>query len=149
MTGAATQPAANSKLLRGIHTGCGEKPQIGRAFQFDGSNSVGVFFTVTDHSNGNKKMAGLVIAAPIGPGGVEAALLSDDASHFGTSVNPMLQQLFSSWHPQATATGSNSQTGATTASASRSAAGGGAEPAAALHQVTLSDRSASVGIPDG
>jgi hypothetical protein len=141
--GTATQPAAMAKLLKGIHNGCGEKPQIGRVFQFRGTDSVGVFFTVTDHSNGDKRMAGLVIAAPTGPGSVEAALLSDDASNFGNSVNPMLQKLFSSWHP-----GGARQRGTTDASAAN---GSSAKPSgpAILHRVTLPDRSATVAIPEG
>jgi|SRR5450631_2089539 len=143
VSGATTQPTAIAKLLSGIHASCGEKPQIGRVFQFRGTNSVGVFFTVTDHSQGNKQEAGLVIAAATGPNSVEAALLSDDASHFGTSVNPMLQQLFSSWHPGGAPAGST---------ADSSAAHGTATPPAGpatLHQVVLPDRSAAVSIPDG
>lgn len=143
VSGATTQPTAITKLLKGIHSGCGEKPQIGRVFQFRGTNSVGVFFTVTDRSNGNKRMAGLVIAAATGPSTAEAALLSDDASHFGTSVNPMLQKLFTAWHP-----GGAAAAGAANASQARSNSAPSAGPAQ-LHRVVLPDRSASVAIPEG
>src|ERR1017187_3866691 len=47
-SGAGTQAAAMSKMLSSVHNNCGEKPRIGRVFQFTGSKSVGVFFTVTD-----------------------------------------------------------------------------------------------------
>src|ERR1035438_7719230 len=65
--GATTQPAALARLLSGGQTRGGEKPQIGRVFRFRGTNSVGVFFAVTDHSKGNKQVAGLVIATGTGP----------------------------------------------------------------------------------
>jgi len=32
---------------------------------------------------------------------MEAALVSDDASRFGTTVNPMLKELLDAWHPGA------------------------------------------------
>ncbi|MFZ0963437.1 MAG: hypothetical protein WAO35_21460 [Terriglobia bacterium] len=135
--GATSQPAAMSKMLRMVHNNCGERPQIGRVFKFRGTNSVGVFFMVVNHPQGNKQVAGMVIAAPSGPHQVEAALVSDDAARFGSTVNPMLKQLFSVWHP-----GGAGQ-------ASGSASGGRLGPPAALHRVVASDNSASVGIPDG
>jgi len=138
--GVTTQPAALASLLRSVHQSCGEKPQIGRAFQFRGTNSVGVFFTVTNHPQGNKPVAGLVIAASTGPGRIEAALLSDDASRFGTSVNAMLQQLLGVWNPG----------GGPAASGARPASSGGRSASApALRTVSASDNSASIGIADG
>jgi hypothetical protein len=135
--GAATQPAALANLLDGVQAKCGEKPQIGRVFQFRGTNSVGVFFTVTDHRTGSK-MAGLTIATATGPNQVEAALLSNDAARFGQTVNPMLEQLFGKWHPGGQA------------AASRSSSGDGHSASSArLHTVTASDNSASIGIAEG
>ncbi len=139
VAGTTTQPAAMAKLLSSVQTQCGEKPQIGRVFQFRGTNSVGVFFSVTNHPQGNKRVAGLVIANATGPDQVEAALLIDDAAHFGKTVNPMLKQLFNVWHPDAVAETSNS-------TSDRSAAGGSVP---ALHKVTLPDGTASVSIPAG
>jgi hypothetical protein len=149
VNGATTQAAAMTKLLSTVHAKCGEKPQIGKVFQFRGTNSVGVFFTVTDHPEGNIPLAGMVIAAATGPNQVEGAMLYDVASRFGTTVNPMLQQLSSVWHPGGAGAASGSPAGATTASAAGSATGGKAAPAAALHKVTLPDNTASVGLPDG
>src|ERR1039458_794174 len=94
VAGATTEAQAMSKILTSMQNTCGEKPQIGKVFQFKGTKTVGVFFTVTDHSKGNKKVAGLVMSAASGPRQVEAALLSDDAPRIGKTVNPMLQQLF-------------------------------------------------------
>ncbi|MGD0940543.1 MAG: hypothetical protein ABR905_12620 [Terracidiphilus sp.] len=142
--GATTQPAALAKLLTGVQSKCGEKPQIGRVFRFRGTNSVGVFFTVTDHRKGSK-VAGLAIATATGPNQVEAALLTDGVSRFGQTVNPMLKQLLSVWHP-----GSQSEATGTSAGAqSASADSGHSAPAARLRTVTASDNSASIGIPDG
>jgi len=136
VAGAGTQPAAMGKLLGSVQAQCGEKPQVGRVFRFRGTDSVGVFFTVTNHPQGNKRVAGLVIASVTGPAQVEAALLSDDAARFGQTVNPMLRQLFEAWHPDA----------GTAPAPVRSAPGA---PVPALHPVTLPDRTASVSIPAG
>jgi hypothetical protein len=143
--GATTQPAAMSKILTGMQNTCGEKPQIGKVFQFNGTNTVGVFFTVTDHSKGNKKVAGLVMSAASGPRQVEAALIFNDASRIGKTVNPMLQQLFSVWHPGGQSAASGSSAGGQSASGGNGHSG----PAARLHTVTAPDNSASIGIPDG
>jgi hypothetical protein len=145
VAGATTQAAAMSKILIGMQNTCGERPQTGKVFQFKGTKTVGVFFTVTDHSKGNKKVAGLVMSAASGPSQVEAALLSNDASRFGKTVNPMLQQLLSVWQPGGQSAASGSSAGAQTASAGNGHSG----PAARLHTVTAPDNSASIGIADG
>ena len=144
--GASTQAEAMSHVLRVVHNNCGEKPQIGKVFQFKGTNTVGVFFTVTNHAQNNTPVAGLVISAASGPHQVEAALVSDKASRFGKTVNPMLQQLFGVWQPGGQAAASSSAFSGKTAPT-----GGGASSSgpAQLRTVTLPDRSASVGVPDG
>ena len=143
--GASTQPAALAKLLSDVQVRSGEKPQVGRVFRFRGTNSVGVFFTVTDHSKADKQVAGLAIAAETGPNQVEAALLTNDASHFGQTINPMLQQLFGAWHPGGQTASSGSSTGAQSAPAGN----GPSASAVRLHTVVASDNSASIGIADG
>jgi len=145
VAGATTQPAAMSKILISMQKTCGERPQIGKVFRYKGTKTVGVFFMVTDHSKGNKKLAGLVLSAASGPRQVEAALLSDDAQRFGKTLNPMLKQLFSVWHPDSQPAASSSSAGAQSASTGSGHSG----PAARLHTVTASDNSASIGIPDG
>ena len=129
VAGATIQAAALSSMLSTVHKNCGEKRQIGRVFQFSGTNSVGVFFTVIDHPDGNIPLAGPVIAAASGPNQVQAAMLYDNVSRFGSTVNPMLQQLSNVWHPGAAPTASGSSDGANTASTTGSPAG--------LHQVVL------------
>ena len=143
--GATTQAAAMAKILTGMQNTCGERPQIGKVFQFKGTKTVGVFFTVTDHSKGNKKVAGMVLSAASSPSQVEAALLSDDARSIGKTVNPMLQQLFGAWHPDSQAAASGSAAGGQSASGGNDHSG----PAAHLHTVTAPDNSASIGIADG
>ena len=136
VAGATTQAAVLAKLLGQVQAKCGERPQIGRVFQFLGTNSVGVFYTVIDHRQGDKPMAGLAIATTTGPHQAEGALLTDDASRFGKSVNPMLQQLFGVWNPDAAAR-PGTPPGKSAARVS----------VPALHKVTLPDSTASASIP--
>jgi hypothetical protein len=135
--GVTTPAAAMSKVLRTLHNTCGEKPQVGKVFKVRGTDLDEVFFTVVNHQQGNKQVAGMLIATPTGPNRIEAALIYDDASRFGSTVNPMLTKLFSEWHPGGTG------------QASGSASGAGSAPPAALHRVMASDNSATVGIPNG
>ncbi|MGB8296457.1 MAG: hypothetical protein WCG85_13600 [Polyangia bacterium] len=108
-------------------------------------NEVSNTRSVTDHSKGNKKVAGLVMSAASGPGQVEAALLFNDASRFGKTVNPMLQQLLSVWQPGGQSAASGSPAGGqSTSSGKRHSAS-----SARLHTATASDNSASIGIADG
>ena len=135
--GATTPAAAMSKVLRVVHNNCGERPQVGKVFKMRGTNLDEAFFTVVDHPQGNKLVAGMVFATPSGPNRIEAAMIYDDASRFGSTANPMLTKLFNQWHP-----GGAGQ-------ASGPATGGGSAAAAPLHQVVAPDSSASVGIPNG
>ena len=99
--GVNSQAGGMASVLRAVHTGCGERPQIGRVFKFSGTDTVGVFFSVVNHPAGNVKVAGLVMAATNPSRKVEAALLSDQASRFSQTVNPMLKELLSQWSPGA------------------------------------------------
>ena len=133
--GTTSQAAGLGAMLRSIHNQCGEKPKVSQAFKVRGTDSVAIFFSVANHSRGNRPVAGMVLAAHTS-GGIEAALLTDAADHFSTSLNPMLMQLLGVWHP-----------GAVTRAPQ--ATGGSPAPPAKLHQVRAADGSASVGIPDG
>ncbi len=134
--GATSMAAAMGRVLSEVHQACGEKPNVGQVFRVKGTDSAGVFFTIVNHAQANRPMAGMVIAAQTGSNQFEAALVSDSADRFGQTVNPLLQQLFGAWHPGAT-TNPPSSTGK------------GVPPAVALQTVTLPDRTASVGIPQG
>jgi hypothetical protein len=131
--GASSEAGAMGMILSSLHRQYGDKPQVGKVFQVRDSNSVAVFFTLIKRNQGNAPIAGMLIASPNGAG-VEAALLTDEASRFGTSINPMLKSLFSAWHPGA----QNSA-----ASPAKSA------PAQALSPYVLPDGSASVSLPAG
>jgi hypothetical protein len=144
VSGVTTQAAAMGKILRNVHENCGERPEVGRVFRFKGTEAVGVFFTTVNHPGGNKRVAGLVIAAQTGARSVEAALVSDDASRFGTTVNPMLSQLYRAWHPGGGTAVTDRVEGA--------GPGAGASPAAfvpAMRRINLPDGSASVSLPSG
>ena len=130
--GATKTATAMASILRTIGENCGERPQIGQVFRARGTNSESVFFTVINHPRGNKLVAGLLIAVPSG-GQVEAALVSDEANRFGSTINPMLNRLFSEWHP----------------GGGGGAGGGRPAPLPPMHPVWNQDRSASVAIPAG
>jgi len=138
---ANTLPAAMASVLRQVHQACGERPVVGQVFRAKGSNSAGVFFTVVDHAQGDRQLAGLVVAAQ-GSNQMEAAVVADSANRFGQTGNGMLQQLYAVWNPG----------GATGPEAARPAATPAAEAPASsvpLHRVTAPDDSAAISIPDG
>lgn len=148
VTGATNQGSGLITMLRMVHNDCGERPQIGRVFRFRGTETVGVFFTAVNHPEGNKQMAGLVMATLNGSRQVEAAMLSDWSSRFGSTINPMLTKLFSLWHPEGAAvTGSASPGRSSALPSARGAGGGGAIPP--MHQVVLPDSTASFSVPSG
>jgi hypothetical protein len=146
VAGVTTQAAAMAKMLSTVHNNCGEKPQIGKVFQFTGTNSVGVFFTVTDHPDGNLPLAGMVIATATGPNQAEAAMIYDRAAQFGQTVNPMLQQLSSVWHPGGTPTAGGGTPGAGPASATPD---GNGATTPSMRQVSLPDGTATLSLPAG
>ncbi len=132
--GQTTEAGAMGAVLRSLHSQYGDRPQVGKVFQVRGTNSDAVFFTLVKRNQGNEQIAGMLIASKVAADRVEAALVTDDAARFGSSINPMLTTLFGVWHP-----GGGSQSSAPASSGS----------AAALHQYVLPDRSAAVSLPDG
>jgi hypothetical protein len=135
--GQANEAAAMGVVLRSLHNQYGEQPQVGKVFKVRDTNSFAVFFTLVKRNQGNVKVAGMLIVSRFTPNRIEAALVTDDAARFGSTVNPMLSKLFSVWHP------------GEAAPSSAAAEGTRSTPAAALRPYTLPDRSASVGVPDG
>ena len=146
--GADSQGAAMVAVLRMMHQNCGERPQIGQAFRMRGTDGVGLFFTVINHPAGNVPVAGLIIAAGSGPHKTEAALLSDSAIRFGSTINPMLTRLFSVWHPSGLP-GPAPAARESAPSPQAAPAAGPSSAAARLHTVAASDDSVRLGIPDG
>jgi len=148
--GATTQAGGMAAVLRAVHNNCGERPLVGPVFKFRGTETVGVFFTVVNHPAGNVKVAGLLMAAMTGSQQVEAALVTDEASRFGTTVNPMLRELFAEWRPGGAAATTNVAMRSDVPAASTPAS---IEPSAAaappLRMVSSADGTAVVGVPDG
>jgi hypothetical protein len=137
VAGAKTNAAAMVQMLVSMQNNCGERPRIGQLFRVRGTDSLAVFFTVVNHPQGNKRVAGMLIARTSGPNQVEAGMLSDDSARLGTTLNPMLKTLFGVWHP-----------GGDAPPAGR-AGGGRNAPPVKLHMAAAPDNSAYVAIPDG
>jgi hypothetical protein len=133
--GQTTEAGAMGAVLKSLHSQYGDKPVVDKVFQVRGTNSVAAFFTMVKKNQGNIQLAGMLIATRASAGHVEAALLTDEAARFGSTINPMLTTLFGVWHPGGEA------------HASQPAAPAG--NAAALQPYTLPDRSASVSLPEG
>jgi len=134
VAGQTTEAGAMGAVLRSIHNQYGDRPQVGRLFQVRGTQSVAAFFNVKKRNQGSGRWAGLIIAAKATTDHVEAAVVSDDASRFATTLSPMMKTLFGVWHPL---------------DAARTAGSGSNSAAGPLRQTVLPDRSASVGLPDG
>jgi len=131
--GQSTEAGAMGAVLRSLHNQYGDKPHVGKLFQVRGGDSVAVFFTMVNRHQGNMQLAGMIIVSRTSGDHVEAALMTDEAARFGSTINPMMTKLFSVWRPNG-------------ASSSQAAP---AAKVAALKLYTLPDRSASVSLPDG
>jgi hypothetical protein len=129
-----TEAGAMGSLLRSLHTDYGERPQVGKLFQIRNSQSVAAFFSIAKHNQGEGQLAGMIIAIKVTTDHVEAALVSDEASRFPSSLNSLMTTLFGVWHPF---------------EAARPAAAGFGSPDTSLKQFVLPDRSASVSLPNG
>jgi hypothetical protein len=132
--GQSTKAGAMGAILKNLHNQYGNRPQVGRVFRVKGTDSDAAFFTL-EKKQDNKRVAGLVIAAETGPNRVEAALLSDDASRFAQTVNPMMKTLFAQWHPVSAGSAKGSAQSA--------------PAAASMKRFTVKDGTASVELPDG
>ncbi len=143
--GANTPPAAMGSILKHLHSQYGNRPEVGRVFKVRGTESDAVFFTLTPRSPSMVPVAGMLLVSSA-PGHVEAALLSDDAKRFGTSINPMLQALFSNWTPGGKSLVVSNQNSRQTGGRSGDEESG---PAAALRPYRLQDGSAAVMLAEG
>ncbi len=132
--GQTSEAGAMGAVLHSLHSQYGDRPQVGKVFHVRGTNSMAVFFTLVNRNQGNAKLAGMLIASKASDH-VEAAVMTDDAARFGSTINPMLTTLFKTWHPAG--------------DSGRAAPAAASGQSAALQQYTLPDRSASVGLPQG
>jgi hypothetical protein len=122
--GQTTEAGAMGAMLKNLHNQYGDRPQVGKLFQVQGTQSVSAFFSI-----GTKHLAGIIIVAKVAESRVEAGVISGDAAHFGSNYNAMMKTLMTTWHPFEGAQ-----------------QGGGS--AAALHKYTTPDRTAWVELPD-
>ena len=143
--GASTPPAAMGGILKQLHRQYGERPVVGRVFKVRGTDSDAVFFTLTPHVSSMKPIAGMLLVSSA-PGHIEAALLSDDASRFGSSINPMLQTLFNNWRPGGKSLQASSQNAQDTGTHSNVEGSG---PISPLRPYRLQDGSAAVMLAEG
>jgi hypothetical protein len=133
--GQSTEAGAMGVVLRALHDRYGDRPQVGKLFQVRGTNSVALFFSLVKRDPANELVAGLIIVAKSAPDHVEAALVTDEAQRFASTVNPMLKTLLSVWNPAIPGGEPNQATAAA--------------PIPPLRQYTLPDRSATLSLPAG
>ena len=124
--GETTEAGAMAYLLRTLHTQYGARPQVGKFFEAQGTQSVAAFFSVG-------KINGMIIAVKAVSESVEAAAIYDDASRFEITRGGMIKTLMGVWHPLAAAEG---------------AGPAGAAPVS-LRRTCTNDRSACMSLPDG
>ena len=144
--GATTEAQAMGTILRSLHQQTGDRPKVGKLFQIQGSQSVGVFVSVSKAKIGGPEIGGLIIATKVSDDVVEAAMVSDDAAKFPKTLAPMMKTLSKEWHPLA---GSSPGLGKDGGNGSGNKVAAGTAPAAHLQPYRLPDNSASVGLPQG
>ncbi len=149
VAGANSLAAAMGNVLSQIHQACGEKPTVGQVFRVKGSNSAGVFFTVVDHAQANRQLAGLVIGAQNGANQFQVGVVSDSADRFAQTANPMMQQLFSAWNPGASSAASAGGSAPAAGTNASTAAGAAPGTSVQLQPVTAPDNSATISVPAG
>jgi hypothetical protein len=130
-----TPPTAMAAVLRYVHSHFGDAPVVGKVFQSRDAQNFGAFFTVTAKTQGNKRIAGLVIVS-IAPGTKPAAaVLYDDSSRFAKTEPVLLRALTEAW-----------KSASTPAAPSAGAASGSVPP---LTPTRFPDGSGAVNLPAG
>ncbi len=134
LSGPLSQHDAMVFMLRQIHGHFGERPAVGPFFTTGGKDSLAAFFNIHDTRHGNRALAGMVIVVAVPGQTARAAVLSDDANHFGQSLNPMLKRVtvvMRGKEPQGAAEDAPSA------------------PIAPLHPTRFPDGSGTISLPDG
>lgn len=134
ISNANTLQAGAGVMLRSLHGHFGDRPQIGKLFQEKGSNSVSMFFSVTDNNGSHKAITGLMIVAMTAGGSTEGAVVYDETPRFAGSEGGMMKRLNEVWHP---------------GGGGGSARGGAQGVAQPLRQTPFPDNSGSIGLPAG
>jgi hypothetical protein len=130
-----TPPAAMAAVLRYVHTHFGDAPIVGKVFQSRDAQNFGAFFTVTAKTQGDRKIAGLVIVSLARGAKPAAAVLYDDSSRFAKTEPMLLRALTDAWRT------------ASTPAASSAASHSGTVPP--LTPTRFPDGSGAVNLPTG
>jgi hypothetical protein len=129
-----TPQAAMAAVLHYVHTRFGDTPLVGKAFQSRDGQNYGAFFTLTAKSQGNQRIAGLVIVSLARGAQPAAAVLYDQSGRFAKTEPALLRALTQVWKTAAT----------------RPTAGGAApEAVPPLTPTPFPDGSGSVSLPAG
>jgi hypothetical protein len=97
-----TPQAAMANVLRYVHSHFGDTPVVGKVFQSRDGQNYGAFFTVTAKTQGNKKIAGLVMVSLAAAAKPAGAALYDDSGRFATTEPVLLHALSDAWKAAAT-----------------------------------------------
>ena len=140
---ASTMQAAMTGMLRKMHEGFGNKPEVGQFFRSRDGQSVATFFTVNQSAANSKPVAGMVIVTM--PTGMKpaAAALYDQAARFSTTKQQLMKRL-----TEAMSAGAMNQGGAQGVSAGTHH-GNGPAPVPSLRPVYAPDNSAMMKIAPG
>ena len=146
LEGHPSLPAAMGEILRNVHGHFGDRPQIGRFFRANGSDSVATFFTLNAKTEDGRPLAGMVIVSAPAGGEVAAAVLYDNASRFAKTANGMMTKLNAAWKAETPA----SKFPAASSQPTRKHEDG-APPAKALplQTVQFPDGTGTIGLPSG
>src|SRR6202167_4940945 len=94
--------AAMANVLRYVHTHFGDTPVVGKLFQTRDGYNFGAFLPFTAKTQGNKKIAGLVMVSLAAAAKPAAAALYDDSGRFATTEPVLLHTLGDAWKSAAT-----------------------------------------------
>jgi len=120
LSGQMTPEAAMGNVLHRVSVYCGDRPVMGKLVQGDNGDILEVFFTVTGKNQDGKPMAGLAIVSAPKNDIARAAILSDYADTFPTTVNSMFALLKQKMGDTPAPAASNSQSGSSGGSSSAS-----------------------------
>jgi hypothetical protein len=97
-----TPQTAMAAVLHYVHTHFGDAPIVGKVFQSRDGQNFGAFFTVTAKTQGDRKIAGLVIVSLARGAKPAAAVLYDDSSRFAKTEPMLLRALTDAWRTAST-----------------------------------------------
>jgi len=131
-------------MLHNVSLHYGDRPQLGRLLQDHSGAVLAAFFSVTSKNEGNKPIAGLVIVSVSQTGPARAAVLTDDANRFPTTLNSLFQRLKTEVNA-----GAGVSPGAQEVQPAAEPSGAASAPAAPLRQAAFPDGSGVIGLPAG